>query len=207
LTRIPVTVRFEPEAGLFGAPNLLGVLPLQGRVLRPRTLYAVAITRRLTTAGAAFAPAPALAAIASGAPVPGLGEAAADSYRRAHRALGAAGIAADEIVALAALTTDEPTSELDRLAADARGLPTPAPLAAWTQTDVFDDYCVYQSELEMPVYQRGEPPYSEAGGDIVFTGGVPQLDHHERARIVVTVPRSAMPAGGWPTAVMIRTGG
>jgi hypothetical protein len=207
LTRYPVDARIEQQ-GLFGAPNLLAILPLQGIPLRPRTLHAAAITRALVAAdGTPFAPSPALAALVAGERPPGLDDAAFAAYQRAIAALGAAGIPADELAGVAAFTTWDGAEGLRALAEHARTLPVPAPLEPFVQTDLFPDYCVYQSRLAMPVYQRGEPPFSDEGGDIAFEDGTPVLDHEEDARIFVTVPRAPMPAAGWPTAVMIRTGG
>ena len=86
----------------------------------------------------------------------------------------------------------------------------PAPDAAFQQTDLFDDYCVYASTLPMPDYQSGDAPY-----DFHSTGGrldVPaRRDAHLPARngeagMVVTIPRAPMPAAGWPIAHLIRTG-
>lgn len=208
LRRYPVTTAYTPEPGLFGAANLLSIVPLQGVPLRPRAIHAVALTTSLRTAdGASLGRAASVELIARGLRPPGMSDHAMNSYQRALAALTSAGVAADEIVAFSALTTADPTAELVSLADHARTLGPPAPATPWVLTDLFDDYCVYESALDMPVYQRGEPPFQEAGGDIVFDAGEPQLDHHERARIVVTIPRRAMPASGWPTAVMIRTGG
>ena len=60
---------------------------------------------------------------------------------------------------------------------------------------------------QVPEYQRGDPPYASDGGDWVFdAGGNPVLQRVEEANFVVTVPRSVMPAAGYPVVVLSRTG-
>jgi hypothetical protein len=73
---------------------------------------------------------------------------------------------------------------------------------------MFDSYCVFDSMIEMPDFQTGTPPYQTAGGAWTFdASGAPIVDHAEAARVVFTIPRGPMPAGGWPLVVFVRTGG
>ncbi len=208
LARYPVTVEFTEDAGPFGDANLLSLVPLQGAPLRPRTRYAAVVTTAVRdVAGQPLAQPETLTRLIAGDPAEGMNDTARQTYQAAFGALAELGIALDRLGAVAAFTTWDATSGMTALVDHARTLPTPQPLAGWIQTDVFDDYCVYQSTIEMPVYQRGEPPYLDDGGGITFEEGEPVLDRHEEARLVVTIPRAPMPAGGWPTALMVRTGG
>src|SRR5207248_5569199 len=80
-----------------------------------------------------------------------------------------------------------------------------APLAL---AERYDDYCVYQSTIDLPQYQGGVPPFATTGGHWVFDrDGYPVRQRYERARVFVTLPRAAMPPGGWPAVVFSRTGG
>jgi len=208
LRRYPVSVHYEADGGPFGAARLLSLLPLQGVPLRARTRYAAVITTRLRdSAGEPLAQAPAIGELLQGRTPAGLSGVALASYQAAVSALAADGVAPEQVAGLAAFTTWDPTEGMQILLDQARGLPLPQPLSPLSAGEVFDSYCVYQSTLEMPVYQAGTPPYSETGGGIVFGPAGPELDRYEEARIVVTVPRQPMPAGGWPTALMVRTGG
>lgn len=200
-TRIPVTVRFHEDGGPFGADNLLSLVPLQGVPLYPRTTYAAVVTDAVHDhAGKPLSQPAALRDLAADPDVLG------PSYALASQALADAGVVFDRVVGLAAFTTWDAGEGLHAMLDAARTLDTPAP-GAWAQTDLFDDYCVYQTTLDMPVYQAGEPPYQDSGGGVVFEDGVPQLDRYETARVVVTIPRAAAPPSGWPTALMSRTGG
>ncbi|MCK6527230.1 hypothetical protein L6R50_06575 [Myxococcota bacterium] len=201
--RWPLRVGFEADAGPFGGEDLLALLPLQGLPLRPGERYAAVLTPALPTVDGPLGVAPAVEAIRAGTRPEGMGDGAFGAYRDALGALDALGV---EVAALAVFTTGRPEADLDALLAAARERP-PSPLLPFALTDAFDAFCVYQSEVEMPVYQSGDPPYLGEGGEILFQDGVPVFDHGERARVVVTVPRAPAPEGGWPTTVFVRTGG
>lgn len=208
LARYPVTVQYQEQGGPFGAPRMLSLVPLQGVPLRAETAYAAIVSTDVRAAdGRPLAVPPAIRELAAGRAPPGLEGAGLATYQLAVDALAASGASLDQTAGIAAFTTWDPTTGMAALAAHARTLTTPSPTIPWELTDTFDDYCVYQSQLEMPVYQTGEAPYQDAGGEIVFDQGEPQLDHRELARAVVTVPRGPMPSSGWPVVVMVRTGG
>jgi hypothetical protein len=202
LVRHPVDVRFSASGGAYGAANMVSLLPLQGMPLRPRTRYAAVVTTAVTSGGAPLSQTDAAAELfAGGAPAGLTGEALA-TYQAAAQALAAQG---DRVAAFAAFTTADPVAEMATLVAAAAAEPVPSPTGL-ALTETFDDYCVYEGTVAMPVYQSGEPPYSEDGGGILFDGGAPVLDHEETARIVVTIPRAPSPAGGYPSLVLVRTG-
>jgi len=192
--RIPVDVRFLEDPGPFGAPNLLALLPLQGRPLLPETMYAaVALTELRDADGEPVGPAP-----QDRLPHP---------YPLAVEALVGQGTPRDEIAGLAVFTTQDPTAELLRLAVEAAEYP-PEPHAPPELTDVFDEYCVYRTTVPMPVFQAGDPPFLTGGGGIAWgDGGAPVLQTFEDANLDLTVPRGVIPEGGWPVALFIRTGG
>lgn len=201
--QVPIHVGFEADGGPFGAPNMLSIVPLQGVPLRPSTTYAVVIRRAVRDAtGAPLDPAPEMRALARGEKPAGMSPEAFDAYRRA---LGTLRDPSD-VAALAVFTTGDPTAELLAATREAtKTLPTlEAPPA---RGEVFDDYCVYNAVIGMPSFQAGTLPFSEEGGSWVLQDGKPVVQRIERARVVLTVPRSPTPAGGRPLAVMIRTGG
>ena len=203
--RYPVTVRFDADGGPFGAPNTISLLPLQGVPLRPKTTYAAVVTRE-----AGVAPSTEMAALASDTPPAALSPSVAAEYAQALAAVGGAGVPATNVAGIAVFTTDDPTAALGVVYADMLSRPLPALDAPLEQTDVFPGYCVYQGSLPMPDYQSGAPPYdfSASGGAWVFdASGKPVLQRTEDAGVVVTVPRSPMPATGWPFVHFLRTGG
>lgn len=206
--RLPFSTDFVTEATPFGAANLLSILPLQGRPLRPETGYVAAVTTAIRDAtGAPLAPSPAVVQLAAGVCPDGLGATACGDYQAGLEALAALGIAASEIAGLAVFRTWDPTAGLYSGLADARDLPTPAPDEPLALVESFDRYCVYAGALDFPVFQGGTPPFQPDGGGWVSEGGHLVQQGTERARIVVTLPRAAPPEAGFPTAVFIRTGG
>ena len=191
--RVPIDVHYEVDGGPFGAPDLLTLLPLQGRPLRPGSRYAAVVTRELRSLGGQrFGHEPAMLDLGA---------------QDAAEQLAVWGLPTEEIAGLAAFTTQDPRAELRAVLEDLRQQPLPEPLEAWEETDAFDDYCVVRSSLAMPSYQGGEPPFETEGGTWLWEGGAPLRQGHEDARIFVTLPRGPTPAGGWPTVVFVRTGG
>ena len=202
LQRYPVELNFDPDGGPFGAPNLVTMLPLQGAPLRPKTTYAAVLTRAL-----GLTPSAEMASIASGAAPAGMSAAVFAEYHGALASLADAGIAAGDVAGLAVFTTDTPTAGLDLVSKAMLTPPLPVPDAAFMQTDVFPDYCVYASTIKMPDYQQGTPPYSSMGGAWAFDAhGQPMVQSLDESKLVVTIPRSAMPAAGYPIVEFIRTG-
>lgn len=206
----PIDVAFLDDGGPYGAPNMIAVLPVQGRPLKPGRTYAAVVTTRVRDVnGRPLQPSPAVADLVAGHKPPGLDGAAYERYRGALPQLAKYLPGADvaQIAAIAVFTTGSPTAELDAVVADMRARPRPT-IAAPKRTDVYADYCVYQSTVSLPVYQDGTPPYQKEGGAWRFdAGGKPILDHVETARVLFTVPRAKAPSGGWPLAIFVRTGG
>ena len=154
--RYPLEVTFEPMAGLYGAPNLLALLPLQGMPMRPATRYAAVATTGLRSAsGEALAAAP------------------ADVLARfpdAVTALDAAGVAPAQIAGLTAFTTGDPATAIATVRTAALALPLPVIDTPFVQTDLFADYCVYHTTIPMPDWQSGTPPFNATGGNWLFDG-------------------------------------
>lgn len=206
--RHPVIIRYTADGGPFGAPNLLSLLPVQGVPLRPGTLYAAVVRRNLANRqGRVLTAAPEMAQLAAGEKPPGLSDAAFARYQAALAALAEAHVDGSEIAGLAVFTTGTPAAPLGTFRDDVLARPLPAPVEPLAAGEIFPDYCVFQSTIDMPDYQQGEPPYERAGGGWALDpSGRPVAPHAERARIVVTIPRTTMPADGYPTVVLIRGG-
>ncbi len=191
--RVPIDATFHDDGGPFGADRMLAVLPLQGRPLAPGELYAAVVMRSLGDADGER-----LGAVDTGS-LP-------QAYLDAVDELADLGIDVADVAGLAVFRTQDVGAQLAALA-DAAHDHVPAPTGDFALTDEFDDYCVYQSVLPMPVFQEGDPPYLTGGGGIAWDeADEPVLQRYEDARIIVTIPRSPMPENGWPTAVFIRTG-
>jgi hypothetical protein len=194
--RYPLEVSFEAKGSQYGAPNLVALLPVQGMPLRPGTRYAAVITTAIRSA--------------KGAPLERAPDGAFARFPDAVAALASAGVTKNEIAGLTAYTTGNPTAGLAVVRAAALARPLPTIDTPFVQTDLFTDFCAYHTTIDMPDWQSGTPPFSSSsdGGTWQFdASGAPIFQRTETANLVVTVPRSPMPAVGYPLMVFVRTGG
>lgn len=205
----PASIHFDADRTPFGADNLLSLIPLQGIPLRPDTRYAAVVLKSVRDAdGKRLGRPHSLAELAAGHTPAGMSDSVAAEYHDAIKALGSFGVAASSLAALTVFTTDDPTSGLVAVEKAMLARPLPAAILPFKADEVFDDYCVFSSTIEMPDYQSGTPPFDESGGDWLFDeSGTPRFQRNEKARIVVTVPRRKMPAAGFPIVLFSRTGG
>jgi hypothetical protein len=208
LERSPVTVYFTADGGPYGAPNMLSVVPLQGRPLRPGTTYAAVVLRTLgDVKGLPLEVSTSMSALAQGKTPAGMSSSAAAEYTSALAALAKAHVKAADVAGLSVFTTDTELEQFQKVKDAMLSLPLPKPTVAWTLTDTFPTYCVYQTTIGMPDYQGGTPPFDATGGEWTFdAAGKPIVQRVEPSYLFATVPRTAMPKGGFPTSVFIRTG-
>ena len=214
LTRVPVIVRFDADGGPFGAPNLLSLLPLQGTPMRAKATYAAVVTK-----GLGFDASPEMNDIASGNRPSALPQNAYGEYQAALASLTKADVNTSQVAGMAVFTTDDPTAQLKVVLDDMIADHLPKPDKAFVRTDLFPTFCVYTATIPMPDYQSGSSPYTFScaasdptctmgGGDWKFdSSGKPIFQRTEEAGLVVSIPRTPMPSGGWPLVHFIRTGG
>lgn len=208
-TRWPVDASFALDPGPFGVPNLLGVLPLQGRPLRPERLYAAVITTSVEGLdGAPLEIAPQTADLIAGRRPDGLSDRAYAAHQSAVEGLRGAGVNLSTVAATAVFRTWDPTAALRDARAQVVAGPPPVLEADLVAEEVFDDYCVYSSTVRIPDFQGGTLPFMTEGGAWVYDASGALVEQRSaRAKIWVTLPRRLMPADGFPTVVFVRTGG
>jgi hypothetical protein len=209
LERAPVTARWMPDGGPYGARGLLTLVPVQGIPLRASTLYAAVVTRSLPLArGGTFATSPTVTALAAGGDA-GMSPEAAAAYRSALQTLQRGLVFPADLAGLAVFRTGDPVAEMRAFVDDARARPLPMPTSPLARTDVFPTYCVYQANIRVPSYQHGDPPFGTTGGGWALdASGRPEFVRDEPSRLVVTIPRRrAAQAGPLPAVLFVRTGG
>ena len=201
--RHPVVVHFEADGGPNGTTNLLSILPLQGVPLHPDELYVAVVLRSLNDA--ADEPLGRSQELADLLNDPKFAD-----YGLALHLLKPINLPLDNIAGLAVFTTGHPAGPMATARTAILNEPTPLP-GPWTRTDVFDEYCVYQTTIDMPDYQSGTPPFQTSGGgwliDHATAAPVPILQRHSTSSLFVTIPRKPMPDNGFPPTVFVRTGG
>jgi predicted esterase len=209
--RIPVQVSYRQERKSVGA-YALAVLPQPGFVLRPRTTYAVVLTRGIRGGdGKSVRPGRDLTLVLSDDPPAGSQELMVwQSYAPLRENLAAVGIDEAQVVSAAVFETQDPVSMMgalrDAVYRDMAGPPVAQDLMHFESHDTFH---LYGGVYDAPVYQHGEPPYTRQGGDLHLDGeGHPIMARVEQVRFAVSVPRGNMPEDGWPIVLYAHgTGG
>ena len=181
----------------YTAEHLLGLAPRPGIVLRASTRYAYVVQK-------SFAPGfevPAqFAALAAGAtPVGAHGAAAAALYAPLWPALTAAGVAATDVLVATVFTTGDEVARTRARSEAVRAQfhPTLDGLAL-VGGDTYDGFCRLTGTITMPQFQVGTPPFATEGHFVLDASDVPQAQGMLAIPVTLTLPKSAMPANGWP---------
>ncbi|TNE92750.1 MAG: hypothetical protein EP330_00610 [Deltaproteobacteria bacterium] len=199
--RVPIDVRFVEAADPYGpdGPHL-AVLPLQGIPLEPDSVYALLVTTDVHYAnGEQPEPSAVVHDLARGRTdlAPELAQVYSDALDALPDELRS------HLAGASVFRTQDPVAELHAVTA---AMAIPSVVTTPTLTDVFDEYCVYRGTLSVENFQDGELPYQSEGGRWRFDAGAPVSQGTHEAYVDITVPRGAMPTGGWPLAVLVRTG-
>lgn len=203
--QVPLRVGIVSPGGALGAPELLALQPLQGWPLREDTLYAAVVLRSFGGFGEWRASA-ALRRLLEGRKPDGFTTSAIESYRAALEGLAELGTNLQTLAALTVFRTGRPSEGFFRFEEATRQHRPRLGAAPWSRKETFDEFCVYEAEISVPLFQRGLAPYPLRGGGWPRDPALatPRL---VPSRLVLTVPRSAAPPKGHPVALFVRTGG
>lgn len=209
---LPIECKFTEAEGSFHDANLLGCVSPFGVVRLPDTRYALVVTSALKDAqGDAVVPTVAMQKLLHGQDVEGQhGAIDATPYVEARESLVQAGLGKDEIASVVLFTTGNPTSRLVKVNDWYRDLPEPTIDAdSLEYVEAFDDYIVLRGTYTVPVIQAGEMPYNNPpAGKIVFDeAGAPVQQSVDTVPFLLTIPKAAMPAEGWPTLMYMHGSG
>lgn len=204
--KIPVSVSYDDDGGPYGAQFQITVLPYQGVPLAPQTIYAAVITRGVLDAlGRPLAVSSQMQMLLAGTAPPGISSAMLSEMTTALSVVTNV-VDASNIAGVAVYKTDAPLAGMQSVVTDMLGR-VPQLNAPLAPNEVFSNFCVYSSTINMPDYQTGTPPYTSTGGEWAFDAqGNPIFQGTETANLVVTVPQIPMPPNGFPTVVFSRTG-
>lgn len=204
-----VRVGFLDYGGAFGTTNMLAVLPVQGLELPSRHRFAAIVRRSLGDAeGVRLAVSDGMRSLARGVAPPGLSGRAATAYLEALATLRTSGVRVDELAGIAVFETQDPIAQMREYYADALAHARPPLEAPLAVMETHPDFCVFRSTIRMPSYQSGVSPFNTSGGAWARNAlGAPLVIDHLLSNVVLTVPRTPMPASGFPTVIYIRAGG
>lgn len=209
---------WQRDEGVYWLADTLAVAPVLGYPLRPKTRYAIVVTRAVRAEGGGpVAPSADLEEVLGTRPATPRTDAARAAYAAAVADLAADGVAAADVAQLAVFTTNDPTSELFAVADHARKVfpPPQAAAAAWTAKDHTADYDVYEGSYgPSPNYQQGKIPFAKFGdgGNFVLDAqGVPVVQGQFDLRFSLVVPDATKcppPPAGYPITLYAHgTGG
>jgi predicted esterase len=209
-TRVPVRLAFRAASGATIGADALAALPYPGFPLAEGTTYALVVTDRVTAGGAPVVADADFAAIAGADAVDDTLAAA----RAVHGPLWAwldepGGDERADVVAAALFTTQRATAIAGALRAAVRALPAPR-VTGLVRAEAPATLFSYTGSFVAPNFQRGEVPYRDEGSGaiVVDRAGRPVVQRSEPLRVSISVPRTAMPAAGWPVALVAHgTGG
>jgi hypothetical protein len=109
LTPVPITLRFNVDTRI---PNVLSVLPLPGRPLKPKTTYTCVIRTAVTGGGSPVEPSADWVSVRDGASANADADAIFDPV---VAALGTAGVSSSDIAGMTVFTTQSTTDDLTKI--------------------------------------------------------------------------------------------
>jgi len=211
--RLYPTIASTPSVDSYVPPYLLAVAAPPGVVLAPNATYAFVVLRSLGDADEAPLGVPeSFTQLRAGlVPAGALGAHAATVYAPLWPALEAAGVTLADVAAATVFTTSDPVAELATLS---EALRTRHPIVIDDLHIDPDDgatherFCELRGEAVLPLFQRGTPPYDRDGNFEYGDDGLPIVQAEGVVPLTITLPRTAMPAAGFPLVMYFHgTGG
>lgn len=207
--RLFPTIAQTLEPDVYTAEHVLAVAARPGFVLRPGTAYAVVVMRSVNDKdGLPIATQALLERLKLHKPE-GEAETAADAvYAKLWDALPLAEASVDDVVAATVFTTGK--------AAETTAALGDAVLAKYDVTiedlaidpvETYTSLCTLRGKVTLPQFQHGTPPYDEDGRFVMGSDGLPKVQRMEDAPIAIVIPRSAMPANGYPLILNVHGSG
>lgn len=206
--RFPLDVE-QLEADRYTPEHLLAAVPVFGFVRRPSTQYALVLTTDLLDAGGEpLGRSPAFHAAFEDA---GAEDAVVEHFAPLREALEAEGFDVARVAGAAVFTTFDNTKQLRGLVEWAESRPAPTLTRPWRAEEEYDSYQVFSAEMEVPVIQRGERPYTNAraGEGVILRddNGDPQIVEMQAIRLILSVPKAEMPQAGFPLTIYMHGSG
>ena len=199
--RQPILTRVTARADTIRPANMLQVIPVPGRNLRPMTTYGLIVLRELGAPGKAYLGQDAVTTelLAGKEPLIPQGAALARAVAPLVSALQDLGIHPQDIAAATVFTTGDPAAQLVRQATWAESLPAP-PMASPIQTrDVYPAFTALTGAALISEFQDGFSPYLSVGGrQVQDAQGNPRTQRTVSAPFQISIPKGVMPAKGWP---------
>lgn len=196
----------------FSGANLVAVGPVPGWVLHPQRRYAFVVrTSALSWDGGPIEAEPTIQALLAGeTPSQPWGADAAALYAPLRETLGTLGVAPAEVATATVFTTADVVADLRTLVERVRASTSVSIEGLTLDPSDGDDharYCELVGTVSMPQYQEGTPPFNTEGHFVLDATGLPTELRRESVPVVVTIPKTPMPAAGYPVYLYIHGSG
>lgn len=178
------------------------VAPRPGVILLPNSTYATVIMRSYNDAdGAPLDQAPELRDMAAGkTPAGSWGALAKSTYDPLWLSLDALGVDRNEVAAASVFSTGDTVADTGQMARDLASM-YPVTIDG-LQLDPDDGdhpgFCELIGTVDFPQFQVGPPPWDTDGHFEFDQNGLPVLQRMEQSPIVILIPKTEMPADGYP---------
>lgn len=193
LTPLVATV---PPADTYVPDNLLAVAPRPGFVLAPKRTYAFVIQKSLNDA--------------SGRPLLVSKNFEVSSNKSLADTLAMIGVDPKNVAVATTFTTGDVVEDTFDLTTGIlkKTKITIENLALVPNNDQQNTrFCRIAGEVSYPQFQRGMPPFDKEGLFELGADGLPIEQRKEKSPVVITLPKTAMPAGGFPLIVYFHGSG
>jgi len=191
------------ESDNYTNTNILAVVPYPGFVLRAETRYAALVTTKvLDEAGKNVIASPVLAKLAT--QTTGTGGVFAPLWPE----LEALGLTVKDLAAATVFTTGDPFGETLVLSDKALAGNTveidPSTIHLTANPEhVSPVLCELDGTIVYPQFQTGDPPFDSDGVFQLDASGAPVKQRDEDAHLTIAIPKTPMPAAGYPIILTI----
>jgi dienelactone hydrolase len=199
-------VASTPPPDAYTPENLLAVATPPGVLVAPGATYAFVVLRALGDANGNLLGVPATFAQLRAELVPdGLGgQIAADMFAPLWPALREAGVNLSDVAAATVFSTSDVVAELEELSDSLRLRHRIAIENLRIDREggaEHERFCEIRGRADLPLFQRGAPPYNGEGRFEIGDDGLPVVQAEETVPLTITLPRTPMPEAGFPLVV------
>jgi hypothetical protein len=204
---IPVRARVVP-ADLYTPENLLAVVPAFGHLRREKSTYAFVVMDSVKdSAGEPLGASRAFFDALTDAE--GANARAVENLAPLKTFLDEKGINLARVACAGVFDTFDPNETLLKLSAFAESEPVPTLVEPWTLAEDYESFQVLVGRYSVPIIQSGVRPYSNIGEGAIVWGddGKPVVVDRQNVRLSLTIPKSPMPANGFPLMIYMHGSG
>ncbi|MFO0612068.1 MAG: hypothetical protein U0414_05750 [Polyangiaceae bacterium] len=192
--------------------NLLAVAPRPGFVLRPHVGYAIIVMKSIgDAAGKPLGTNDVIERLRKHTPASEAESNADPLYTYLWDALAEIGVDSADVATATVFSTGGVVEELNALG-DKVKEKFKVTLDGLTEVtdpkDQYPEFCYLKGKVTYPQFQNGTPPFNNTGGHFEFDAdGTPKKQRDEDAPIILLVPKTPMPAKGYPILFNIHGSG